>query len=192
MEVFLTHVPFALPLITNTHQAQELVMEQIKQGHFGKNLKKQVFLNSLGKFQLFLEMEMMPEERNCIRLHHSKKNQFGDPIAEFHFSIWDQKYLNRSIEYYHKLFEKMVKKVGGSLENITYRSTFDHMLGTCRMGTDPQESVVDENLKSHDHENLYVVGGSAFPTAGCTNPTLTIAALSLRCGSYLRNYLKLG
>ena len=84
----------------------------------------------------------------------------------------------------------MVEDAGGHLGRVILRNSFDHMLGTCRMGTDPQESVVDENLKSHDHRNLYIVGGSAFPTAGINNPTLTIVALSLRCGSYLRKHLK--
>jgi choline dehydrogenase-like flavoprotein len=80
----------------------------------------------------------------------------------------------------------MVKDVGGIAEPFSLRNSFDHMLGTCRMGTDPFDSVVDRNLKSHDHANLYIVGGSAFPTAGVTNPTLTIAALALRCGNHIR------
>jgi len=193
VEVFLTQVPFvsSFPLITNTDKAQKLVMDKIKQGYFGNDLKKQVFLNSLGKLLLFLEMEMMSEERNCVTLHHSRKNRFGDPIAEFHFSIWDQAYLKSSRKYYQKLFKKIVKDAGGHLGHVTLRNSFDHMLGTCRMGADPRESVVDENLKSHDHRNLYIVGGSAFPTAGINNPTLTIVALSLRCGSYLRKHLKI-
>ena len=86
----------------------------------------------------------------------------------------------------------MIEDVGGTLGEVKRRNSFDHMLGTCRMGTNPIDSVVDENLKSHDHENLYIIGGSAFPTAGCTNPTLTIIALALRCGIYLRNHLGKG
>ena len=173
-------------------EAQKLVVDQIKQGYFGNNLKKSAFLNSLGQLDLCLEMEMMAEERNCVKLHQSRKNQLGDPIAEFQFSIWDQDYLKRSWQFYAELFKGMVDDVGGQLGEICARNSFEHMLGTCRMGTDPQKSVVDVNLKSHDHENLYIVGGSAFPTAGCTNPTLTIVALALRCGEHLRNYLNVG
>jgi choline dehydrogenase-like flavoprotein len=174
----------------NTDKAQKIVINQIKQGYFGNNLREKVFRNSLGKFRLSLEMEMMSEERNRVKLHNSRKNRFGDPIAEFHFSIWDQDYLKSSWEFYSKLFKKMVEGVGGHLGYIAPRNSFEHMLGTCRMGIDPRKSVVDENLKSHNHKNLYIVGGSAFPTAGITNPTLTIAALSLRCGNHLRKTLK--
>jgi choline dehydrogenase-like flavoprotein len=136
-------------------------------------------------------MEMMSEERNCVRLNSSRKNQFGDPTAEFYFSIWDQEYLKQSKSYYQQKFKKIIEGAGGHIDQVILRNTFDHMLGTCRMGLSPRDSVVDENLKSHDHKNLYIVGGSAFPTAGSNNPTLTIVALALRCGNYLRNYLKL-
>lgn len=182
---------FGVPF-SSAGEAQKLVVDQIKQGYFGNNLKRSTFLNSLGQLDLCLEMEMMAEERNCVKLHQSKKNRLGDPIAEFQFSIWDQEYLKRSWQFYADLFEGMVDGMGGQVGEIHSRNSFEHMLGTCRMGTDPQKSVVDANLKSHDHENLYVVGGSAFPTAGCTNPTLTIVALALRCGEHLRNYLNIG
>ena len=54
------------------------------------------------------------------------------------------------------------------------------LMGTCRMGTDPRASVVDADLRTHDHPNLFLVGSAVFPTGGVSNPTLTIAALALR------------
>jgi choline dehydrogenase-like flavoprotein len=59
-----------------------------------------------------------------------------------------------------------------------------HLLGTCRMGTDGN-AVVDAELRHLDFENLFVAGGSAFPTYSPVHPTLTIAALSLRLGDLL-------
>jgi choline dehydrogenase-like flavoprotein len=53
-------------------------------------------------------------------------------------------------------------------------------MGTARMGNDAKDSVVDRNLRSHDHPNLFILGSAAFPTGATANPTLTIAALSLR------------
>ncbi|MYA67904.1 MAG: GMC family oxidoreductase, partial [Gammaproteobacteria bacterium] len=55
-----------------------------------------------------------------------------------------------------------------------------HVIGTTRMGDDPRESVVDRNLRSHAHDNLFLIGAGVFPTASTANPTLTIAALALR------------
>jgi choline dehydrogenase-like flavoprotein len=54
-----------------------------------------------------------------------------------------------------------------------------HIIGTARMGSDPTSSVVDRDLRSHDHPNLFILGSAVFPTSATANPTLTIAALSL-------------
>jgi choline dehydrogenase-like flavoprotein len=58
------------------------------------------------------------------------------------------------------------------------------------MGHDATSSVVDANLVSHDHKNLMIVGSSVFPTGGNANPTLTIAALSLRASDFLIEQLR--
>lgn len=55
-----------------------------------------------------------------------------------------------------------------------------HACGTCRMGTDPLTSVVDENGKVHGLSNIYIVDSSVLPTSGSTNPGLTIAANAMR------------
>ena len=60
-----------------------------------------------------------------------------------------------------------------------------HIMGTCRMGDDPKTSVVDKFQRSHDHKNLYLVGSSTFPTSATANPTLTLAALSLRTAKHI-------
>jgi choline dehydrogenase-like flavoprotein len=55
-----------------------------------------------------------------------------------------------------------------------------HIIGTYRMGDNPKTSVVNSFQKSHDHNNLYLIGSGVFPTSATGNPTLTIAALCLR------------
>ena len=64
-----------------------------------------------------------------------------------------------------------------------------HHLGTTRMGDEPTGSVVDRNCRVHQLENLFVAGGSVFPTSGCANPTYTICALSIRLAEHLRGEL---
>ena len=66
-----------------------------------------------------------------------------------------------------------------------------HHAGTTRMADGPQDGVVDLNCEVFDTKNLYVCGGSVFPTSGYANPTLTIVALAIRLADHLRTKYKL-
>jgi choline dehydrogenase-like flavoprotein len=68
-------------------------------------------------------------------------------------------------------------------------NTAAHIMGTCIMGNDPDDSVVDPWGRTHDVENLWIVGSSVFPTSATANPTLTLAALALRTGSAIHRAL---
>ena len=60
-----------------------------------------------------------------------------------------------------------------------------HLLGTARMGDDPEASVLDRWNRAHDVPNLYVVDGSCFVTSSGVNPTSTIVALALRAADHM-------
>jgi choline dehydrogenase-like flavoprotein len=60
-----------------------------------------------------------------------------------------------------------------------------HPLGSCRMGVDPEKSVVDTNYETHDVPGLYIVDGSIVPSSIAVNPQLTIMALATRAGELL-------
>jgi len=53
------------------------------------------------------------------------------------------------------------------------------------MGIDPSRSVVDAYGRLHDLPNVFVLGGSTFPTHGGLNPTLTMQALALRTAAHI-------
>ncbi|MGK5082848.1 GMC family oxidoreductase [Bdellovibrionota bacterium FG-1] len=55
-----------------------------------------------------------------------------------------------------------------------------HPLGTCVMGTTPQNSVVSSSGKVWGYENLYIVDGSVIPGPLGVNPQVTIMANALR------------
>ena len=64
-----------------------------------------------------------------------------------------------------------------------------HLLGTARMGRDPEQSVVNAWGRSHDVKNLFIVDGSIFVTAGAVNPTSTIQALALHVADTMKKNL---
>ena len=55
-----------------------------------------------------------------------------------------------------------------------------HIIGTCRMGTDATQAVVNPDGQAFDVPNLYICDNSIFPSALSANPALTIMALALR------------
>jgi choline dehydrogenase-like flavoprotein len=66
------------------------------------------------------------------------------------------------------------------IEPGLYHASEAHIQGTHRMGRAPETSVTDDRMRVHGVPNLYVLGAGAFPACSPANPTLTIAALSLR------------
>jgi choline dehydrogenase-like flavoprotein len=65
-----------------------------------------------------------------------------------------------------------------------------HQAGTCRFGSDPASSVLDEHCKTHELDNLYVVDTSFFPSIGAVNPALTAIANAIRVGEHLLDRTK--
>jgi choline dehydrogenase-like flavoprotein len=63
---------------------------------------------------------------------------------------------------------------------VTETAVGAHLLGTCRMGTDPARSVIDTDHRTHDVPNLFICDGSSLVTSGRGQPTMTIMALAFR------------
>ena len=73
--------------------------------------------------------------------------------------------------------------IGYGPNRTTYVSL--HQMGSARMGSDPAESVVDDNNETHDTQGLYVLDGSCFPNASGVNPMISIATIAHRGASLL-------
>lgn len=64
-----------------------------------------------------------------------------------------------------------------------------HEAGTLRISEGPEAKsagVVDQNLRFHQHENLWACDMSIFPTSPAANPSLTLIALALRLADHLK------
>ena len=60
------------------------------------------------------------------------------------------------------------------------------MMGTCKMGSSPDDSVVNLSGELWDLPGCYVADASLFPTAVGVNPQVTIMALATRVAQRLR------
>ena len=60
-----------------------------------------------------------------------------------------------------------------------------HQAGTCRMGEDPANSVVDSFCRVHSQDNLFIADGSPHVTNAGFNPVETIMALAWRTAEHV-------
>ena len=67
-----------------------------------------------------------------------------------------------------------------------------HLLGTCRMGNNPDSSVIDKYHRTHDVPNLFICDGSSLVTSGRGQPTMTIQALAFRAAEHIAESARRG
>ncbi|NJD18779.1 MAG: hypothetical protein FIA95_05785, partial [Gemmatimonadetes bacterium] len=102
-------------------------------------------------------------------------------------------YADRDLAARKRLYRcaRRIHRAGGArLMYVHTINTFSHALGTVRMGPDPARAPLDATGRVRGVDNLYVSDGSALPTAGGLNPSLTIAANGLRVGTLLADMLR--
>jgi choline dehydrogenase-like flavoprotein len=137
-------------------------------------------------FKVMAEVEPLPQPDNRVTLNEDQTDEFGDPVPDVSWS--PGQYVHRTIERAFGVIEEIVNALDADVkwtERVQYLDGAGHSSGTTRMGTTPDESVVDSDLRTHDVKNLYVAGSSPFVTIGASQPTLTIAATALRLAEHL-------
>jgi choline dehydrogenase-like flavoprotein len=131
------------------------------------------------------QAEQGPRPENRVVLGH-QSDAFGVRrlAVEWSWTADDQAAVTRA----HQLVADAVRRAGlgelrlagAAVAPAVLGSSTNHYLGTTRMSTDPATGVVDEHLRVHGLENLYVASTSVFPTGGFANPTLSLVALAAR------------
>jgi choline dehydrogenase-like flavoprotein len=141
-------------------------------------------------FGIDVMAEQAPTMSSRVRLGR-RRDRLGVPmtILDWRLTSMDWDSIRRTVEIFGKAVrEARVGMVISTLEKHP-PAVFGnwHHLGTTRMHCDPARGVVDKNCRVHEMTNLYLAGGSVFPTGGYANPSLTIVALSLRLADHLRS-----
>jgi choline dehydrogenase-like flavoprotein len=133
--------------------------------------------------------EDLPEEHNRVTLDPELTDSDGIPAPKISYQLSDnsRRMLNHGIDRAREVME-----AAGAVEVISsdlVQASGWHLLGTARMGDDPETSVVNAWGRSHDVKNLFIVDGSIFVTAGGLNPTSTIQALALYVADTMKKNL---
>ncbi len=167
-----------------------LAADLIKRGLRGDDLRAAIRRNISRQMIIGTAGEMLPDDYNRVGLA-GERDALGIPRPKIWFRYQD--YTMKGLEFARTVQNAIFRNLGATeVKQLGPIADSAIMGGTTRMGDDPKTSVVDPNLRSHDHPNLFVVGSQVFPSITCNTPTLTVAALSARLGSYLLTELGKG
>jgi choline dehydrogenase-like flavoprotein len=129
--------------------------------------------------------EDLPEVENRVVLDPVLKDSDGIPAPKLIYRMSEN---SRRLLQFHLARARESLEAAGARETVIaplIRETGWHLLGTAKMGADPETAVVDPWGRCHDIPNLFIFDGSIWPTSSGMNPTATIAALALRCAEHL-------
>ena len=155
----------------------QIARDLIGQGLMGKELVTQI--RAIAPYQVSMTSlsEQLPNPENRIVPDPTAADALGIPKPRIAYSHDD--YTRAGWDEARALHYQLLDALGATDRFDGGPFGVGHLMGTCRMGTDPATSVADRTGRTHDHPNLFLAGSSLFPTSGTANPTLTLAALAL-------------
>ncbi|EPX85100.1 GMC family oxidoreductase [Salipiger mucosus] len=122
----------------------------------------------------------MPDEANRIVLSDRIAGSDGLPAAKMVYRVPEA--AKAALAHGRARAREVLEEAGARdfIEMESIPQAGFHLMGTARMGEDPETSVLDRWSEAHDVAGLFVADGSAFVTAAAVNPTNTLQALALR------------
>jgi choline dehydrogenase-like flavoprotein len=158
------------------------VVEGLVRGHGGRRVRADAIREWRHTLVFDALFEDVPLASRRITLA-SAKDDLGLPRLSVAYGP-PTPYESAAVGVVRDHLERRLAPLGVQDVRVSRGPAGGHSLGTCRMG-DGDDGVVDGDLRHLDVENLFIVGGSAFPTYSPNFPTLTLAALAVRLGDAL-------
>ncbi len=151
---------------------------------WGEDFTKKMSSSVNHTIQWLVMSEDLPEDTNRITLDPNLKDSDGLPAPKVHYRTSENTHSLNDFNLQRSMEAHMA--AGATKTWVTSRKvTPGHNLGTCKMGHDPDTSVVNRDCRSHDVPNLYIIDGSVFTTSTGLNPTATICALARRAALHI-------
>ena len=149
---------------------------------WGKALKRKLeqhFIDSrFIKIEAFCDW--VPNDNCYVQLDQQQKDKWGNPVAKIRIGNHFQ---NIQTGWYLAAKGAEVLKAMGAENVVSFASSYpptNLIAGGCRFGTDPANSVLDPDCRSHELDNLFVTDASFMPTGGSVPYTWTIYANAFR------------
>ena len=141
------------------------------------------------RLRIGVACEDLPEEHNRVTLDPELKDSHGIPAPRIAYRISEN--TRRMMEHGIARAEEILSAACARriYASRTVLNSPGHLLGTARMGNDPERSVVNAWGRCHDVRNLFIVDGSVWVTSGGVNPTSTIQAVALYIADAMKQRL---
>jgi choline dehydrogenase-like flavoprotein len=152
----------------------------LAEGHWGRSLRE--YMRDYNHWTILGSLcELLPLPENRVQLAR-EVDANGVPVAAFNYSLCDNDRANIAFA------KKVISEIwdGADAQERLTIDRYAHLVGGCRMGFSPEDSVVDSSHRAWECPNLLVADGSVLPTQGAANPALAIMALSDRLAGLLR------
>lgn len=158
---------------------------------YGADLERKLQEYHGSAFHMTMMGEVLGRYENHVRIDKSGVDAWGIPVLHVETRYTDNEYnmAKDAVEVGTAVAEAAGFEVLSTNKIPNPPGYSIHEVGTCRMGENPKQSVLNAWCQSHDHKNLFVVDGASFTSAGWQNPTMTILALSMRASEYLAGEL---
>jgi choline dehydrogenase-like flavoprotein len=149
-------------------------------GHWGPALRE--YMRDYNHwYTLGILSELLPQPENRVTVAGDVTDQNGIPVARMDYAQCenDRRNIAFAKQTLHDIFE------ASGAQDVLVTDRYAHLVGGCRMGSDPERSVVDSDQRAWEVPNLFIADGSVMPTQGSANPALTIMALASRLAERL-------
>jgi choline dehydrogenase-like flavoprotein len=175
----------------------------IEKKKIGKDLRNGLREELTRQVLLHFECEQDPQSENRITIDPKYKDRIGNyrPVVHYDASEYVKEAFRIAKIVSDEIFRAndIQDKSSYTLDDASYweyqgrgytSRGAGHIVGTHRMGSDPATSVVDAEMRTWDHKNLFLAGCGNMPTLGTSNPTLTMAALAFKSAEAILKQLE--
>lgn len=160
-------------------QPIEWAQHVLADGHWGHALRE--YMRDYNHwFTLGVLSELLPQPKNRVTLA-DETDAHDMPVARMDYTQCEND--RRNIAFAKQTLHDIWEAAGA--QDVLTIDRYAHLVGGCRMGTRPEESVVDADHRVWGVPNLFLGDGSVMPTQGSANPALTIMALASRLADRL-------
>jgi choline dehydrogenase-like flavoprotein len=179
------------------------VTEAVMEGSFGEALRDRLRMELSRQVLLHFECEQDPQPENRVTIDERYKDRLGNYRPVIHYDASD--YVKEAFRVAKEVSDQIFKanKIADGTTYLSSEADYweykgkgytsrgaGHIVGTHRTGSDPRTSVVNPDMRTWDHKNLFLVGSGNMPTLGTSNPTLTLTALTFKAAEAILKQLE--